>query len=173
MIKAPEQLGKLDFASGQLWSADHWVWGRHMRDISPCVKHILIVKQTQYFGIQAVRNDNICKWRYGQHSQFVHLQNNIENMKKFSKVNLHYHCDQDTIAWWLIECSRMRRVSDAGDVIRVRTEIRLTGARHRTTGGTADAGACTGGLGLICITLSVVTLSGAHFRRVWGASSIF
>ena len=39
----------------------------------------------------------------------------------------------------------MRLVSDAGDVIRVRTEIRLTGARHRTTGGTADAGACTGG----------------------------
>ena len=58
----------------------------------------------------------------------------------------------------------MRRVSDAGDVIRVRTEIRLTGARHRTTGGTADHGwglYRRRGLGLICITLSVVTLSGA------------
>ena len=73
--------------------------------------------------------------------QFVHLQNNVENTKKYSgKVKIHYHYDQDTDLLMIIECCNVVMVSthawSAGDVIRARTEIQLTGARHRTTGGT-------------------------------------
>ena len=97
--------------------------------------------------------------------QFVHLQNNIENMKnpaERSKCIIIITVIRTRLCWWLIECwdcgsLRMRAVM-SGDVIPARTGVRLTGARHRTTGGTNTLSrhGLTGrrgpGRGLVCIT---------------------
>lgn len=83
------------------------------------------------------------------------------------------------LCWWLIECwdcdSLRMRCEMSGDVILARTGVRLTGARHRTTGGTNTLSRHglhrqTGGArpGLICITLVLW-----HYRGAFRVRSIF
>ena len=161
--------------------SDHWGWHRTFLLLSNIVwslgKHNILDSKPLEMIIYV---NDATAW-----CQFVHLQNNIENMKKSGrkvKMHYHYHCDQDTAdvdGWSSVEIAprlRMRSVWWA-EMLSLRGpgsdwQVRGIELRVAQTLSASRRWGLYRGLRLICITLGVVTLSG-DFRRVWGAYSLF